>query len=40
MHTCVGVDVSKHHLDWALGEAGSVERLPNTWWRQSFPSSS
>ena len=30
MHTCVGVDVSKHHLDWALGEAGSVERLPNT----------
>lgn len=30
MDDCVGVDVSKHHLDWALGGNGNVERLPNT----------
>ena len=27
---CVGVDVSKQHLDWALGGEGSVERVCNT----------
>jgi hypothetical protein len=26
----VGVDVSKHHLDWTVGEDGPVHRLPNT----------
>lgn len=26
----VGVDVSKHHLDWAVGDDGSVARVPNT----------
>jgi transposase len=30
MGDCVGVDVSKHHLDWALGGNGNVDRLPNT----------
>jgi transposase len=30
MESCVGVDVSKHHLDWALGGDGSVARVPNT----------
>jgi len=30
MHPCVGVDVSKHHLDWTFGEDGPVEQLPNT----------
>ena len=30
MHPCVGVDVSKHHLHWTLGEDGPVEHLPNT----------
>ena len=30
MHPCVGVDVSKHHLDWTFGEDGPVEHLPNT----------
>jgi len=30
MGDCVGVDVSKHHLDWVLGGNGSVDRLPNT----------
>ena len=30
MENCVGVDVSKHHLDWALGGEGSVARVPNT----------
>lgn len=30
MGDCIGVDVSKHHLDWALGGDGSVERVPNT----------
>ena len=29
MHPCVGVDVSKHHLDWTFGEDGPVEHLPN-----------
>jgi transposase len=26
----VGVDVSKHHLDWAIGPEGKVERVPNS----------
>jgi len=26
----VGVDVSKHHLDWAVGPEGEVTRLPNS----------
>jgi len=26
----VGVDVSKHHLDWAVGPEGGVERVPNS----------
>lgn len=26
----VGVDVSKHHLDWAIGPEGAVERVPNS----------
>jgi len=26
----VGVDVSKHHLDWAIGPEGTVERVPNS----------
>jgi len=30
MENCVGVDVSKHHLDWALGGEGRVARVPNT----------
>lgn len=30
MGDCVGVDVSKHHLDWALGGNGRVDRLTNT----------
>jgi transposase len=30
MGDCVGVDVSKHHLEWALGGNGNVDRLPNT----------
>jgi len=30
MGVFVGVDVSKQHLDWAVGETGSVQRLPNT----------
>jgi transposase len=30
MGVCVGIDVSKHHLDWVLGTEGSVERSPNT----------
>jgi transposase len=30
MHPCVGVDVSKHHLDWTFGEDGPVERVLNT----------
>jgi transposase len=30
MGVFVGVDVSKHHLDWAAGEAGEVARVPNT----------
>jgi len=30
MGECVGVDVSKHHLDWAPGGDGSVARVPNT----------
>jgi len=27
---CVGVDVSKRHLDWVLGENGSAKRVNNT----------
>lgn len=27
---CVGVDVSKHHLDWVLGGNGSAKRVNNT----------
>jgi transposase len=27
---CVGVDVSKQHLDWVVGENGSVARPANT----------
>ena len=30
MHPCVGVDVSKHHLDWTFGEDGPVEHPSNT----------
>lgn len=30
MGDCVGVDVSKHHLDWTLGGNGNVDRLTNT----------
>jgi transposase len=30
MGVCVGIDVSKHQLDWVLGAEGSVERSPNT----------
>lgn len=30
MHPCVGVDVSKKHLDWTFGEEGRVERVLNT----------
>jgi hypothetical protein len=30
MANCVGVDVSKHHLDWVSGGEGNVARLPNT----------
>lgn len=30
MEDCVGVDVSKHHLDWVLGGEGNVARVPNT----------
>lgn len=30
MQVCVGVDVSKQHLDWVLGGEGSVERANNT----------
>ena len=30
MGVFVGVDVSKLHLDWAIGENGEVERVPNT----------
>jgi transposase len=30
MGVCVGVDVSKHHLDWAAGEVGEVARVANT----------
>jgi hypothetical protein len=30
MEICVGVDVSKQHLDWATGGAGTVRRTPNT----------
>lgn len=30
MEDCVGVDVSKHHLDWVLGDEGNVARMPNT----------
>lgn len=30
MGTCVGVDVSKSHLDWVLGANGSANKIPNT----------
>jgi transposase len=30
MDDCVGIDVSKDHLDWVLGAEGKVERLPNS----------
>jgi transposase len=30
MGECVGVDVSKHHLDWAVGGDGRAERVPNS----------
>lgn len=30
MGECVGVDVSKGHLDWVLGAEGDVSRVPNT----------
>jgi transposase len=30
MGTCIGVDVSKHHLDWVSGGEGNVARVPNT----------
>jgi len=26
----IGVDVSKHHLDWAIGSEGTVDRVPNS----------
>lgn len=30
MGICVGVDVAKAHLDWALGPKGEAKRVPNT----------
>ena len=30
MEICVGVDVSKQHLDWVIGGSGSVSRTTNT----------
>jgi transposase len=30
MGVCVGIDVSKQHLDWVIGAEGSVERDPNS----------
>jgi len=30
MDVCVGIDVSKHHLDWVLGAEGNASRVPNT----------
>jgi transposase len=30
MGDCIGVDVSKHHLDWVRGGQGSVAKVPNT----------
>ena len=30
MGDSIGVDISKHHLDWALGGEGSVSREANT----------
>jgi len=30
MRSCVGVDVSKQHLDWVLGGEGTVARINNT----------
>jgi transposase len=30
MHHCIGVDVSKLHLDWVLGGEGSVAKIGNT----------
>jgi transposase len=30
MGDCIGVDVSKHHLDWAIGGDGPVDRVANT----------
>lgn len=30
MKICVGIDVSKQHLDWAIGASGAVSRTTNT----------
>ena len=30
MGVCVGIDVSKQHLDWVVGAEGSASRVPNT----------
>jgi hypothetical protein len=30
MNECVGVDVSKQHLDWVFGGEGKVKRVNNT----------
>ncbi len=30
MGVCVGIDVSKQHLDWVLGAEGAVGRVPNS----------
>ena len=30
MGECVGIDVSKQHLDWVLGTEGATERVCNT----------
>jgi transposase len=30
MSKCVGIDVSKQHLDWVLGVDGKVARVPNS----------
>ena len=30
MGDSIGVDVSKHHLDWVVGGEGDVTRVPNT----------
>ena len=30
MGGCVGIDVSKHHLDWVSAGSGNATRVPNT----------